>query len=109
MADHQRLIDELWNLEIRGALFNWLQAYLDGRRNAVRVAEGCSEFFVAPSWVPQGSSLEPILFMLFQNDLCLILRISESLFYADDSKIFKCVNSPLDCYKLQRDFTTFAD
>ena len=28
LMDHKRLLDKLWNLGIRGALFKWLQTYL---------------------------------------------------------------------------------
>ena len=63
---------------------------------------------MAPSAVPHGSGLGPIFLSLFINDLNLLFRFVRSLLYADDTKFFICVNSPLNCSKPQRDISAFA-
>ena len=77
------------------------------KRYAARIGGGCSEVFEAPSEVPQGSDRGPILSSLFINDLNQLLRLPNSLLYADDTNIFRCVKSPLDYSTLQRHITTF--
>ena len=101
--------DKLWNISIRGSLFKWLQSYLVDRRYAVCIHGGCSKFFAVSSGVPQGSSLGPILFAIFVNDLARVLRSRKALLYTDDAKVFRAVNSPLDCTGPQCDLDVFVE
>ena len=89
LVKHNRLLDKIWNYGIRGKLFSWIQSYLTMRFYAVRIRGGCSDFFVAPSGVPQDSCVCPILFSFFINDLSAIMKFSQILFYADYSKNFQ--------------------
>ena len=59
-----------------------------------------SKEYTATSGVPQGSNLGPLLFLLFINDLSLVIN-SEKLFFADDLKIFLPINCYDDCILLQ--------
>ena len=106
LVDHQILAQNFWDMGIRGSLLNRLQSYLVGRRYAVLIRNGCLEFFTAPSEVPQGSSLGSILLATFLNDLIRVIRSSKALLYAD-VKVFRAVNSPLDCSGLQRKLDAF--
>ena len=62
---------------------------------------------MAPSGVPKCPYVCPILFSLFINDFLSIIKFSQVLFYADNTKIFRAINSPLDCTNLQRDIEAF--
>lgn len=58
----------------------------------------------ANSRLPQGSNLEPLLFLLFIHDLEYILKYSEYLILlADNLKVFKRLQNETYCVKLQID------
>ena len=55
------------------------------------------------SGVAQGPLLGPILFLLFVDDLPNTVKTSRVACYADDTKIFKSIDSITDCNALQSD------
>ena len=56
--------------------------------------------------VPQGSILRPLLFVLFINDIYDNIKNSNISLYADDTKLWRRINSVLDCDILQKDIDT---
>ena len=63
------------------------QSYLSGRYQKVCVNGKLSEPLGIHSGVPQGSILGPALFLLFINDLPLVLKNNIGI-YADDSTLY---------------------
>ena len=77
---------------------------LSGRRHRVVIDNESSGFLPVTSGVPQGSILEPLLFLLFINDMPNATSKETSLpLFADDSKCFRLILGRDDGDKLQDD------
>jgi hypothetical protein len=63
---------------------SWFSSYLTDRQFQVSVDTNVSSKANVVSGVPQGSILEPLLFILYMNDLPLLLNDTEIDLYADD-------------------------
>ena len=75
---------------ICGNVLSWIEAFLCGRTQSVRIGEAISAPIPVISGVPQESVLGPTLFLLYINDVGDIfndVRVSLSLF-ADDLKLY---------------------
>lgn len=66
---HERLLVKLIKqIDITGTIERWIRRYLSVRVVKV-VISGCSPWKVITGGVPQGSVVEPVLFLLCVNDL----------------------------------------
>ena len=92
---------KLDRLGIKGSLIAWIKSYLTGRTQYARYSGCISRPIYVTSGVPQGSHLGPLLFILFINDLPKKLTGCRYLLYADDLKMFSCIESSTDCAILQ--------
>ena len=97
-APYQRLL-----LTIHGigdGLIDWIEQWLTDRRQRVVVGGKVSNWKSVLSGVPQGLVLEPLLFLIYINDLDDNIT-SNVLKYADDTKVFRKVNTDGDKQHLQ--------
>ena len=102
---HVTLIANLRQYHISGPLLEWFSSFLQDRRQRVTILGATSSEKPVSSGVPQGSILGPILFLLYVNDLPDAVQNSSVACFADDTKIFRCVNSISDVALLQSDLT----
>lgn len=72
---------------ICGHSLNFLKSFLFNRKPCVSVNGCVSDNITLNVDVPQGSILNPLLFLLFINDLLLQISNCETHLFADDSKI----------------------
>ena len=72
---------------IEGKILDWVKDFINGITQRVVIREKASTPRNVTSGVPQGSVLEPILFLIFINELPLGVLSPLSLF-ADESKLF---------------------
>ena len=96
---HQRLIKKIESYGIQGDIRKWIEAFLSGRTQIVKV-NGAPVL----SGIPQGSVLGHTLFVIYIDDLLANIK-SEGLLFADDTKIFQQIKSREDVLILQSDLS----
>ena len=72
---------------MRGDELKWFKGYLVGRRQRVCVGEEKSTWSDVRRGVPQGSILEPLLFILYVNNLPQEVEHCQVKQYADDTTL----------------------
>ena len=95
--DFQKAFDK-----VPHSLSDWIGQWLTDRRWHVAVDGEVSNWKSVLSGVPQGSVLGPLLFLIYINDLDDNI-ISNVLKFADDTKVFRKVNTDGDKQHLQND------
>ena len=99
---HQRLVLKLKAYAIEDGIIDWIEPWLTDRRHRVVVDGEVSNWKSVLSGVPQGSVLGPLLFLIYINDLDDNIT-SNVLKFADDTKVFRKVNTDGDKQHLQND------
>jgi hypothetical protein len=83
-VQHEILLKKLVRYGITGTALKWFESYLSNRFQCVDINGSLSELREIIMSVLQGSSLGPILFLCFINDIYLCTNLSMFLF-ADDT------------------------
>ena len=103
-VDHLGLLSKLEHYGIRGPLLEWTSSFLIGRKQRVVVDGQASPESNVLSGVPQGTVLGPLFFLVYINDISKGLSKGTSIrLFADDSLLYRTINSKKDCEILQRD------
>ena len=102
---HKRLLGKLHTYGVPENIVRWIESFLVGRRQRVRVNGSYSGWADVCSGIPQGSVLGPTLFIIYINDLPDDL-LNEVYMFADDTKIFGRANDKTDAATIQEDLST---
>ena len=107
-VDHHKLCLKLDHYGIRGKTLNWIKHYLNNRTQTVVVNGEFSDKAPVLSGVPQGTVLGPLLFLVYINDLPLVVNSRIRLF-ADDALIYRKVENVNDVRQLQHDIDNLVN
>ena len=86
--NHRILLTKLEKYGIRGTPLKWFTSYLDHRKQFLTIGDTQSTIRTIKCGIPQDSTLGPLLFLLYIND---IVNSSDKLsfcLFADDTNIF---------------------
>ena len=110
-VNHDILLHKLkYIYKIDGLLLKFIKSYLQDREQQVVIGNSMSGRCKVNSGVPQGSIIGPLLFVLFINDICDDITAGTNIMlYADDTKIWREIDSVLDNHILQSDITNLQN
>ena len=85
---HNRLLQKLSSIGIKGNFYHWIKDFLIERTEIVVVEDAKSDPCAMTSGVSQSSCLGPLFFIVFVNNIDDCLTFSNISKYADDIKIY---------------------
>jgi hypothetical protein len=87
-VNHELLLSKLHNYGIRAIVHKWFRSYLTNRQQFTCVAGARSSSLSINCGVPQGSVLEPLLFLIYVNDIGNTVPNDIVKLFADDTNLF---------------------
>jgi hypothetical protein len=109
-VSHPKLLLKLQAYGITGNLLKFVADFLDNRSQQTRVGRSLSDAKHLMSGVVQGSCLGPLLFLLYVNDVLNIFDTAvEAKMYADDIKLYSCIETITDEFRLQHNLNMLVD
>ena len=91
-VSHETLLIKLSNYGIKGVAYDLIHSYLHNRQQFVSNNQSKSDLKLTRCGVPQGSSLGPLFFLVYINDLNFALKSQLRLFADDTCLIVKDFN-----------------
>ena len=85
LVDHGVLLRKLVVYQLSKESIQWFKSYLEGGPQKVSINGVISSSLTVTSGVTQGSLLDPLLFIIFINDLPLSVTNKSMYTYADDT------------------------
>ena len=86
---HKGLLCKLKAAGITSTILDWFKDYLTGRKQRVCIPGVMYDWNFIKAGVPQGIILDPLLFLIFINDIVTDIRL-----FADDTSLYIIVEHP---------------
>ena len=101
---HKSLIYKTNKFGISGNVLGWISSFLNDRTQCVNINNETSASALVTSGIPQGSVLGPLLFVIHINNLPQVVNSKSFVIpFADDTKVFREINSEQYVNILQKD------
>jgi hypothetical protein len=94
LVNHKILLRKLEKYGIRGLPLEWFHSYLSDRAQFVQIGNVKSNVLTMKCGVPQGSTLGPLLFLIYINDLPNSSDLLQFRILADDTNLFYSSKTP---------------
>ena len=94
------LLDKFEFLGFRGPIYSWIKSFLCERKQFVNIGEKISDIQLTKMGVPQGSTLGPLFFIIYINDMKNSLSNMKVIHFADDSTLYASFEKKLDISEL---------
>lgn len=91
--NHDKLIEFLDKIGVRGKINKWFSDYLTNRKIIVKLNNQASEEKEVKYGVPQGSVLGPVLYSIYVNALFGCAKVCRMYMYADDTAMLSVHHS----------------
>ena len=88
MIDHNSLLFKLYHYGIRDGALNLLKSYFTERKQYCHFKSTDPSMLSIHKGVPQGSILEPLIFILYISDFIYSTDEFDFVMYADDTTLF---------------------
>lgn len=98
--DRTVLLNKLDFIGVRGASLNWFRRYITGRDQIVNICGVNSDVSQVNYGVIQGSTLGPVLFLIYINNIIRLNTASRLLLFADDAAVLVKGKNWIDAYNI---------
>ena len=96
--DHNILLNKLKYYGLKNTELSYFQSYLTERSQYVEINGITSNVLAISTGVPQGSIFDPLLFLIYMNDIPEVSTFFKSILYADDTSLLNSLSISLNSY-----------
>ncbi len=86
-VNHEIFLSKLDKYGVRGTQHDWFKSYLTNRKQYVRIGKSDSEMLTMTCGVPQSSTLGPLLYLIYINDMPSCSNKLRFRIFADDTNV----------------------
>ena len=82
-VEQKILITKLENYGVKGTNLQWIKSYIENRKQFIAYENFSTSYITISCGVPQGSILEPLLFLVYKNDLNKASDVLDPIMFAE--------------------------